>query len=199
MIRKPPRAPARQQGSEFQSPCRLQGTNLQMRAVRTDCNAVGPRSWRAFAAPVNVTVNIVCINQKPITLFCMTRMCITRMCTTRIGNGSSWLPRSSGTWVGRCGRDNAEKTAFRSGMQSLCCLSGVQRSLPIALAQRLPGGLTHDVGVSCQQHQRGEVGAATRALRRSAKTSPADWTRGGAAKIVLHTRPSTKNSISRKS
>jgi hypothetical protein len=39
-------------------------------------------------------------------------------------------------------------------MQSLCCLSGVQRSLAIALSQRLPGGLAQDVGVSCQQHQR---------------------------------------------
>jgi len=59
--------------------------------------------------------------------------------------------------VGHCAADNAEKTAFSGGMQSLCCLSGVQRSLEIALPQRLPGGLAHDVGVSCQQHQRDEV------------------------------------------
>src|SRR5208337_763460 len=114
-----------------------------------------------------------------------------------IGNGSSWLLRLSGKWVGCCGTDNAEKTALRGEMQPLCRLSGGQRSLAIALPQRLPGGLAHDVGVSCQQHQRGEVGAATRALRRTAKTSPADWTGGRATKVVLHARPSTKNSISR--
>ena len=32
-----------------------------------DFNAVGPVSWCAFPAPVNVTVSIVSINQKPIT------------------------------------------------------------------------------------------------------------------------------------
>jgi hypothetical protein len=142
----------------------------------------------------NVTVSTVCISQKPITQFCGTRMC-----ATRIGNGSSWPLRLSGKWVGRCGTDNAEETSFCGGMQSLCCLSGVQRSLPIAQPERLPGGLAHDVGVSCQQHQRGEVGAATGALRRAAKTSPANWTGNLAGKIVHHTRPSTKNSISRRS
>ena len=142
----------------------------------------------------NVTVSIVCVSQKPITQFCATRMC-----ATRIGNGSSWPLRLSGKWVGRCGTDNAEETAFCGGMQSLCCLSGVQRSLPIALPKRLPGGLAHDVGVSCQQHQCGKVGAATGALRRAAKTSPTNWTGDLAGKIVHHRRPSTKNSISRKS
>ena len=83
-------------------------------------------------------------------------------------------------------------------MQSLCCLSRVHCRLPIALPQGLPSGLAQDVGVSCQQHQNGEVGAAARALRRAAKTGPADRTRR-IAKFVFHTWPSTKNSISRKS
>lgn len=117
----------------------------------------------------------------------------------RIGMGSSWLLRFTGKWVGHCGGDNAEKTAFCGGMQSLCSLSGVQRSLEIALPQRLPGGLADDVGVNCELHQRGQIGAATGALRRAAKTSPADGTGGRATKIVLHAWPSTKNSISRKS
>ena len=125
-----------------------------------DFNAVGPRSWRTLPAPLNVTCELCCINPMPIT-----QSCVTWVCTARIGIGSSRPLRLSGKWVGRCGADNAEKTAFWGGMQSLCCLSGVQRSLPIALPQRLPGGLAHDVGVSYQQHQRGEVGAATRALR----------------------------------
>src|ERR1035437_10915151 len=126
-------------------------------------------------------------------------MLMTQSCPTRIGNGSSWLLRLSGKRVGRRSTDNVQKTSFRRAVQSLCCLNGGQRGLPIALSQRLPGSLAQDVGVSGHQQQRGEIRAATRALRRAAKACPADWTGDRTTKVVPHARPSTKNSISRKS
>ena len=96
------------------------------------------------------------------------QICLTRMCLAKIGKVSGCFLRLFRKRAGRRGRENAEKSAFRCGMQSLCGLSGGQGRLVIALPQRLSGGPAQDVGVSRQQHQRGEVCAATRAAGRTA-------------------------------
>jgi len=81
-----------------------------------------------------VAVSIVCIDQKPITQFLGN--------TDLLNPDRSWLklaPEVARIFVHRYRTDHAEKAAFRGGMQSLRGLSGGQRSLAIALSQRLPG------------------------------------------------------------
>ena len=53
-------------------------------------------------------------------------------------------------------------------------LGGLLAQSAIVVLPERSGGLTQDTDVSSQQHQRGEFGAATRPLRRAAKTSLAD-------------------------